>query len=210
MSNYVNITSNELANTLQATSNVISERITSLNAGTDAAMSNYVNTTSNELANTLQSTSNVISTRISDLDMGMSNYVNNTSNELGNTLQSTSNTISERITALNADMIADGTSHRFIINDAYDNDIDIEWDHQYDDCWTDRKGGYDVTYEYGDDDSWHHEPPPPPDTHKCTKCKWTGRKYETDTQYLDEQGNVIEDYWSSEIEASSEKHICPM
>ena len=34
-----------------------------------------------------------------------------------------------------------------IISDAYDNDVEIEWDRQYDDWWTDRKGGYDVTYD---------------------------------------------------------------
>jgi hypothetical protein len=38
-----------------------------------------------------------------------------------------------------------------IINDARENDIDLEWDHQYDDCWTDRKGGYDITYELGEE-----------------------------------------------------------
>ena len=34
-----------------------------------------------------------------------------------------------------------------IIEDAYDEGVDIEWDRQYDDWWTDRKGGYDVDYE---------------------------------------------------------------
>lgn len=34
-----------------------------------------------------------------------------------------------------------------IINDAYDNNVDFEWDRVYDDWYTDRKGGYDVTYE---------------------------------------------------------------
>jgi hypothetical protein len=34
-----------------------------------------------------------------------------------------------------------------IISDAYDNGVDIEWDKDYDDWWTDRKGGYEVTYE---------------------------------------------------------------
>ena len=61
-----------------------------------------------------------------------------------------------------------------IIQDAWNNDYEIEWDRQYDDWWTDRKGGYDITYEYGDEDSWHYEPPPPEPTHKCTKCKWIG------------------------------------
>jgi len=26
-------------------------------------------------------------------------------------------------------------------------EIDIDWEHEYDDLWTDRKGGYDITYE---------------------------------------------------------------
>ena len=33
-----------------------------------------------------------------------------------------------------------------ILSDAWDNNVDIDWDRQYDDWWTDRKGGYDVTY----------------------------------------------------------------
>jgi hypothetical protein len=43
-----------------------------------------------------------------------------------------------------------------LINDALDNDVEIEWDRQYDDWWTERKGGYEVTYELGDSDSWHN------------------------------------------------------
>lgn len=72
-----------------------------------------------------------------------------------------------------------------LLQDAYDNDVEIEWDHQYDDCWTDRKGGYEVTFELGDEDSWHSEPPPPEPTHKCTKCKWTGQSYDADWVYSD-------------------------
>ena len=34
-----------------------------------------------------------------------------------------------------------------IVNDAWENDVDIDWDRQYDDWWTDRKGGYEITYE---------------------------------------------------------------
>ena len=34
-----------------------------------------------------------------------------------------------------------------IFQDAWDEGVDIDWDHDYDDCWTDRKGGYEVTYE---------------------------------------------------------------
>lgn len=37
-----------------------------------------------------------------------------------------------------------------IVDDAMENDIDIEWHHDYDDWWTDRKGGYDITYEIQD------------------------------------------------------------
>ena len=38
-----------------------------------------------------------------------------------------------------------------VINDAYDADVEIEWDRVYDDWYTDRKGGYDVTYELKED-----------------------------------------------------------
>jgi hypothetical protein len=34
-----------------------------------------------------------------------------------------------------------------IFRDARDNDVEIEWDRDYDDWWTDRKGGYEVTFE---------------------------------------------------------------
>ena len=50
------------------------------------------------------------------------------------------------------DGISDGTyDYEDVINDAYENDVEIEWEFQYDDCWTDRKGGYDVTYEIAND-----------------------------------------------------------
>jgi hypothetical protein len=36
-----------------------------------------------------------------------------------------------------------------VIEDAYTNDVTIDWDWlDEDDWWTDRKGGYDVTYEF--------------------------------------------------------------
>jgi len=97
-----------------------------------------------------------------------------------------------------------------IISDAYDNDVEIEWDFQYDDCWTDRKGGYEVTYEYGDEDSWVEPDKEPEPTHKCTKCRWTGQSYNTLTQHLREDGTVIEDYYSSEEESDITKDVCPM
>jgi predicted RNA-binding Zn-ribbon protein involved in translation (DUF1610 family) len=97
-----------------------------------------------------------------------------------------------------------------IFSDAWDNDIDVEWDFQYDDCWTDRKGGYEVTYEYGDEDSWVEPDKEPEPTHKCTKCRWTGQSYNTLTQHLREDGTVIEDYYSSEEESDITKDVCPM
>jgi hypothetical protein len=87
-----------------------------------------------------------------------------------------------------------------IINEAWNNDIEIEWERQYDDWWTDRKGGYEITYELGDEDSWHHTPPPPEPTHKCTKCKWVGQSYDADWKWEDENGNRYEE----------SKKICPM
>ena len=92
------------------------------------------------------------------------------------------------------DGIADGTyDYEDVINDAYENDVEIDWEFQYDDCWTDRKGGYDVTYELGDEDSWHSEPEPPPHTHKCTKCKWTGQSYDAEWSWVDKDGAEIDD-----------------
>lgn len=98
-----------------------------------------------------------------------------------------------------------------IVNDALDSDVEIDWDRQYDDWWTDRKGGYEITYELGDDDSWHSQPEDEPDTHKCTKCRWTGKGYETDIQYLREDGSVISQYHEQDTEVcDSTKDVCPM
>ena len=97
-----------------------------------------------------------------------------------------------------------------ILNDAWDNDVEIEWDRQYDDWWTDRKGGYDITYEYGDESSWHKPDTPPEPTHKCTKCRWTGQSYETLTQHLRKDGSVIEDYYGTDEVSHDTKDVCPM
>lgn len=86
-----------------------------------------------------------------------------------------------------------------LIGEALENDVEIEWDFQYDDCWTDRKGGYEVTYELGDEGSWHSEPPPPEPTHKCTKCKWTGQSYDAEWKWPEDE--------NSEDEATK---VCPM
>jgi len=80
-----------------------------------------------------------------------------------------------------------------VIDEAYENNVEIDWQFQYDDCWTDRKGGYEVTYELGDEDSYHSEPEEPPATHKCTKCRWEGKKWESRTVYVNEQGDVLPD-----------------
>ena len=66
-----------------------------------------------------------------------------------------------------------------VLDDAVNNDVEIEWEHQYDDMWTMRKGGYDISYEIGDESSWHTPPEEAPHTHKCTKCRWTGSKWQT-------------------------------
>jgi hypothetical protein len=39
-----------------------------------------------------------------------------------------------------------------IIHAAMDNNVDLEWDRVYDDWWTERKGGFEVTYEVKDDE----------------------------------------------------------
>jgi hypothetical protein len=93
-----------------------------------------------------------------------------------------------------------------ILDDAYNNDVDIDWEHQYSDCWTSRKGGYDVTFELGDEDSWVTPEKEPEHTHKCTKCKWTGQSYDAEWSWEDKEGNEIEDprkicpYCESDIE----------
>ncbi len=94
-----------------------------------------------------------------------------------------------------------------VINDAWENDIEIEWERQYDDWWTERKGGYEVTYELGDEDSWHTPPSDPEPTHKCTKCRWKGQSYETGTMYLNEDGSIHND---DDTEFHSTKDVCPM
>lgn len=94
-----------------------------------------------------------------------------------------------------------------VVNDAFENDVEIYWERQYDDWWTDRKGGYDITYELGDDDSWHTEPAPAEPTHKCTKCRWKGNSYDTHTLYINEDGSIHQD---DDLEFHSTKEVCPM
>lgn len=97
-----------------------------------------------------------------------------------------------------ADIESGEVDYEEVFNDAMENDVEIEWDFQYDDCWTERKGGYEVTYELGDESSWHTEPEPAPHTHKCTKCKWTGQSYDAEWKWPEDE-NSGEDV----------KHVCP-
>ena len=99
----------------------------------------------------------------------------------------------DEITQKLADIESGEIGYEEVLDDANENDVDIEWDFQYDDCWTDRKGGYEVTYELGDESSWHSEPEPPPHTHKCTKCKWTGQSYDAEWSWVDKAGNEIDE-----------------
>ena len=97
--------------------------------------------------------------------------------------------------------IADGeVDLEELLQEAYDNDVEIEWDRQYDDWWTDRKGGYEVTFEVGDDSSWHAPDTPSEPTHKCTKCKWKGQSYDAEYIWPDE----------TDEELGESKHVCPM
>lgn len=99
-----------------------------------------------------------------------------------------------------------------ILQDAYNEDVDIEWERQYDDWWTDRKGGYEVTFELGDETSWYDDPAKAPviPTHACTKCRWQGESWDTTTIHLREDGSIIEDYYNTEEESHHTKDICPM
>lgn len=85
-----------------------------------------------------------------------------------------------------------------IINDAWNNDVELDWDYlNNDDWWTDRKGGYEITYSA---EEWEvREEYVSPITHKCTKCKWEGSKFEADWQYP-EDGAVD----------TEPKKVCPM
>jgi hypothetical protein len=79
-----------------------------------------------------------------------------------------------------------------VINEAWNNDVDIDWDYlNEDDWWTDRKGGYEVTYKV---EEWKvHEDYVSPVTHKCTKCKWTGTQYDAAWSWQDSDGKEIDD-----------------
>ena len=79
-----------------------------------------------------------------------------------------------------------------VINEAWNNNVDIDWDYlNEDDWWTDRKGGYEVTYKV---EEWEvHEDYVSPVTHKCTKCKWTGTQYDAQWSWVDSDGNELDE-----------------
>lgn len=79
-----------------------------------------------------------------------------------------------------------------VLNDAWDNNVDIDWDYlNEDDWWTDRKGGYEVTYTV---EEWEvHEDYVSPITHKCVKCKWTGSRYDAEWKWTDDNGNELDE-----------------
>jgi hypothetical protein len=86
-----------------------------------------------------------------------------------------------------------------VLNDADENNVDIDWDYlNEDDWWTDRKGGYEVTYSL---EEWEvHEDYVSPITHKCVKCKWTGSKFDAAWKWEDDNG----------VELDEAIKICPM
>ena len=79
-----------------------------------------------------------------------------------------------------------------VINEAWNNNVDIDWDYlNEDDWWTDRKGGYEVTYKV---EEWKvHEDYVSPITHKCTKCKWTGTQYDAAWSWEDSEGKELDE-----------------
>ena len=93
-----------------------------------------------------------------------------------------------------------------LISDAWENDVELDWQYlNQDDWWTDRKGGYEITYKVED---WEYrEEFKLPQTHKCTKCRWVGTRYESRTIYLNEDGSIYEE---DDLEHHSTKDVCPM
>lgn len=82
-----------------------------------------------------------------------------------------------------------GISVHEVIDDASANGVELPWIHQEDDLWTWRKGGFDVTYELGSEDSWRAEEEEKPHTHKCSKCKWTGYAHDGEYQITDDSNS---------------------
>lgn len=79
-----------------------------------------------------------------------------------------------------------------VLNEAWNNGVDIDWDYlNEDDWWTDRKGGYEVTYKV---EEWEvREDYVSPITHKCKHCKWTGSKYDAQWSWEDSDGKELDE-----------------
>ena len=57
----------------------------------------------------------------------------------------------DEIVAKMADLESGEITVDEIINDADEEGVEIEWDSHYEDWWTSRKGGYEVTYDIVED-----------------------------------------------------------
>ena len=57
----------------------------------------------------------------------------------------------DEIAAKMADLESGEITVDEIINDADEEGVEIEWDSHYEDWWTSRKGGYEVTYDIVED-----------------------------------------------------------
>ncbi len=53
----------------------------------------------------------------------------------------------EEIAQLLANLASGNAAISDVINDAWENSVEIEWEFEYDDVWTDSKGGYEVTFD---------------------------------------------------------------
>ena len=53
----------------------------------------------------------------------------------------------DEIAAKMADLESGEITVDEIINDAWEEGVEIEWDSHYEDWWTSRKGGYEITYD---------------------------------------------------------------
>ena len=58
-----------------------------------------------------------------------------------------SNDTNELVTMFYGDLTPEKLDIEDVMNDAWVQDVEIDWDHEYDDWWTSRKGGYEVTYK---------------------------------------------------------------
>ena len=140
---YIDINDYNVSNYVDA----VDTRITGLISTNDSNISNYVDAVDTRITGLISTNDSNISnyvdavdTRITGListnDSNVSNYIFATSNLLNintdtkfynttNYILASSNILSKRITELNADSIANGNINKFIINNKYQNDLEI-------------------------------------------------------------------------------------